>query len=214
MTTQEILDHAKHFHEQLKEFEARANQDVTGLSLSGLQAQVIDFLRNVAGPRNAFTETAEKASGALWYHSAQLAAIMEGYIQYIERGLAGQVSPERKAKLDMVSDLLGQAAQLLEDKNVHPAAPVVIIGATLEEFLRTWVEGEVLSMGNRKAALESYSTALREAELITKQDAKDITSWGGLRNHAAHGEWDEVKDRQRIALMLEGVNLFMRKYSQ
>jgi hypothetical protein len=43
---------------------------------------------------------------------------------------------------------------------------------------------------------------------------KDITSWGGLRNHAAHGEWDEVKDRQRISIMLEGVNLFMRKYSE
>jgi hypothetical protein len=41
---------------------------------------------------------------------------------------------------------------------------------------------------------------------------KDITSWGGLRNHAAHGEWDEVSDKKRVGLMLEGVNLFMRKY--
>ncbi len=42
---------------------------------------------------------------------------------------------------------------------------------------------------------------------------KDITSWAGLRNHAAHGEWDEVKDKTRVSIMLEGVNLFMRKYS-
>jgi hypothetical protein len=48
--------------------------------------------------------------------------------------------------------------------------------------------------------------------LISKQDAKDILSWGGLRNHAAHGEWDQVSDKQRVQLMLEGVNLFMRKY--
>jgi hypothetical protein len=53
---------------------------------------------------------------------------------------------------------------------------------------------------------------LLAAELITKQDMKDITAWGGLRNHAAHGEWTEVSDRQRASLMLDGVNLFMRKY--
>ena len=87
------------------------------------------------------------------------------------------------------------------------------MGATLEEFLRTWVESAGLSIGSRKPGLESFTVVLRDAELITKQDAKDITSWGGLRNHAAHGEWSEVSDKQRIALMLEGVNLFMRKYS-
>jgi hypothetical protein len=88
-----------------------------------------------------------------------------------------------------------------------------LIGATLEEFLRTWVEAEGLPLGNRKLGLETYSQVLRDAGLITKQDGKDITSWAGVRNHAAHGEWDEVSDKTRVALMLEGVNLFMRKYS-
>jgi hypothetical protein len=54
---------------------------------------------------------------------------------------------------------------------------------------------------------------LRAAELISSQDVKDITSWAGIRNHAAHGDWEEVADRQRIKIMLEGVNLFMRRYS-
>jgi len=75
-----------------------------------------------------------------------------------------------------------------------------------------WIEAESLSLGNRKPTLESYSQVLRDAGLITKQDAKDITAWGGVRNHAAHGEWDEVSDKKRVSLMLEGVNLFMRKY--
>jgi hypothetical protein len=89
----------------------------------------------------------------------------------------------------------------------------MLIGATLEEFLRTWVETEGLSLGTRKPGLETYSQVLRDADLITKQDGKDITAWAGLRNHAAHGEWDEVSDKKRVALMLEGVNLFIRKYS-
>ena len=97
---------------------------------------------------------------------------------------------------------------------MHPAAPAVLIGATLEEFLRTWVEAQGMPLGSRKPGLETYSQLLRDADLITKQDAKDISSWGGLRNHAAHGEWEEVKEKQRVQLMLEGVNLFMRKYDK
>jgi hypothetical protein len=33
-----------------------------------------------------------------------------------------------------------------------------------------------------------------------------------VRNHAAHGEWEEAGDAARIRLMLEGVNLFMRRH--
>jgi hypothetical protein len=68
------------------------------------------------------------------------------------------------------------------------------------------------ALGNKKPCLDSYSKVLKEEDVITKQDVKDITAWGGLRNHAAHGEWDEVADRTRISVMLEGVNLFLRKY--
>ena len=35
---------------------------------------------------------------------------------------------------------------------------------------------------------------------------------GGLRNSAAHVKWDEVNDGNKVSLMLQGVNLFMRKY--
>ena len=103
---------------------------------------------------------------------------------------------------------------MLDSKEVHPAAPAVIIGAALEEFLRNWIEEAGLSLREKRPSLDSYAKVLREEDLITKQDIKDITSWSGLRNHAAHGEWEEVNDRNRISVMLEGVNLFMRKYGE
>ena len=68
-----------------------------------------------------------------------------------------------------------------------------------------------MSIGKSKPGIDAYAKALRTADLITKQDMKDVTSWAGTRNHAAHGEWDEVNDRSRMRLMLEGVNLFMRQ---
>lgn len=140
--------------------------------------------------------------------------IMEAFIRYVENGLNQGISIERKAQIDVVSDFLIQAQELLSTQSVHLAAPTVLIGASLEEFLRSWIEDEGISIGNKKPSIDSYSKVLYEKEKITKQDLKDITSWGGLRNHAAHGEWDEVSDKKRISLMLEGVNLFMRKYSK
>jgi hypothetical protein len=136
------------------------------------------------------------------------------FAEYIRAGLVEEISPTRKAQLDVVSDLLDQANSLLENQKVHPAAPAVLIGATLEEFLRTWIEALGLSWGQRKPGIDTYVQVLRDADHIAKQDAKDITSWAGIRNHAAHGEWTHVESREQISLMLQGVNLFMRKYER
>lgn len=176
----------------------------------GLQAQVCEFLRRYAGPKSAFYESASRAAGVSL--AATLAHILDNFRSYVQAGLLEQVPPERQAQLDVVSDFLEQARLLLNAKGVHPAAPIVLVGATLEEFLRSWVEAENFAIGQRKPSLDTYAQVLFAEDAITKQDLKDIGAWGGLRNHAAHGEWAEVSDKQRAALMLEGVNLFLRKY--
>ena len=135
----------------------------------------------------------------------------DAYVEYLQAGLASDIPPERKAELDVVSDILEQAHRLLDTKGYHPAAAATLIGAALEEFLRTWVERSGSTVKG-KPGIDTYSGALRGQELITKQDAKDISSWAGIRNHAAHGEWDQVSDPNKVGLMLQGVNLFMRQY--
>ena len=89
-----------------------------------------------------------------------------------QAGLSAGESPERRAQLDVVSDLLEQANSLLEDNRYHPAAAAILIGASLEESLRTWIEAEALSIGNAKPGIDAYCKALRSAELISKQDVK------------------------------------------
>ena len=182
----------------------------------GLWAQACEFLRIYAGPDNSFLPLLKTYSPLNYNAQAvgeRTAEILNSFADYVGAGLHGGISPERQAQLDVVSDFLEMSDSLLHKSEVHPASAAMLIGATLEEFLRTWVEADGLVLGARKPSLDAYSQVLREANLITKQDAKDITSWAGVRNHAAHGEWDEVSDRNRIRLMLEGVNLFMRRYS-
>ena len=208
MDTQEMTQQVGALRTRIHQY---AKRDQDGDYGEAAQAQVCEFLRMYAGPRNAFLKQAEAARGYPVYLVTTLDSILQSFTEYLQAGLAAGESPERRAQLDVVSDLLGQANSLLEDNRYHPAAAAIIIGASLEESLRTWVEAETLSIGAAKPGIDAYCKALRSAELISKQDVKDITSWAGVRNHAAHGEWDEVSDRNRIRLMLEGVNLFMRQ---
>lgn len=180
--------------------------------LRGVQAQIVEFMKQVVGPKSSFVQMAGNAGGVAGYYAMMLDAALEALKAHIEAGLLQEVSPTRRAQLDVVSDFLEQAQLLLGSKSVHPAAPIVIIGATLEEFLRTWIEEAGFSLGQRKPSLDAYAQVLFAENAISKQDVKDLTAWAGLRNQAAHGEWEEVSDRQRAHIMLDGVNLFMRRY--
>jgi hypothetical protein len=181
--------------------------------LEGATAEAIEFLRVFAGPKSAFYE---QAAGTSKFFPDPLrktvASVLTGFRRYVEAGLHEAITPERRAQLDTVSDFLSQADRLLTDPRTHPAAAAVLIGASLEEFLRTWIDAAALSIGPARPGIDVYAKTLLAANLINKQDMKDLTSWAGVRNDAAHGKWELVADPARIKLMLEGVNLFMRQH--
>lgn len=184
-------------------------------SNDGPYTQACEFLRVFAGSKSSFyTNAVDTRKYTRDFRATTTASIVDSFIEYVKAGLHGELSVKRQAQVDVISDFLGQAQELLEQEGIHPAAPVVLIGASLEEFLRAWVEDAALPLGGKKPGLDNYAKVLREAELITKQDIKDITAWAGIRNHAAHGQWSDVGERARVRLMLEGVNLFMRQYSR
>lgn len=209
MQTEQIVAHAK---ELIAKASSLDSKDYA--KFRGVHAQVANFLLNFAGKSSPFlvhleskTLPSDRAVAGQY-----LAEILGAYIESLEAGFIKGLSPKRQAEIDVTSDFLEQAQGLLKSNKIHPAAPAVLIGATLEEFLRNWVEDIGLSLGGKKPSIDAYCSTLREAELITKQDAKDIASWSGIRNHAAHGEWAELGGTERVRLMLDGVNLFMRKY--
>jgi hypothetical protein len=206
MTPEQIIEQAKRIQNSLR------HSQVT----SGGLAESCELTRTYCGERNSFYLALKEFKPSPYPDSnkAKIVDILEGFIRSIENGFSKGISIERKARIDVVSDILEQTLNLLSTKGIHPAAPAVLAGAALEEFLRNWIEEVNLPLGNKKPGIDTYSGLLRESDLITKQDAKDITSWAGIRNHAAHGEWEEVSDKQRIQLMLEGINLFMRKYTK
>ena len=94
---------------------------------------------------------------------------------------------------------------LNEDKDVNPAAPIVLAGAALEIALRSAVE----ELGLELPAKQSISTYSR-CRMLSRQDVKDVEQMGGLRNAAAHGDFDALS-RERAGLMEQQVNQFLRR---
>jgi hypothetical protein len=209
MTQEKIVEYAKKLLAQA--------QDVN--TVPGIYAATCEFLRTYAGPNTAFLTTLQRfppegrMAGGHGFAGDYLQQVLKGFIDYVESGMLNGVSLERKGQLDTVTDLMDMAQSLLQTHEVHPATAAMLIGATLEQFLRGWVDAAGLDLGTRRRSLDAYSQVLREAEKISRQDVKDIVSWAGIRNAAAHGEWETVKDRSRVQVMLEGVNLFLRQNS-
>jgi len=170
------------------------------------------FIRAVAGPRSEFFQTLNRYEGqsSTWlriYAQGALTAL----INHVENGLFEAEDFRSQIRADVVSGYLEMAAEILQGKDQHPAAAAMIIGASLEQFLRQWVEEEPeVQDAVKKPSIGAFAQALRKHGHISKQDLKDITSWAGYRNDAAHGRFDDVDDRKRILNMLEGVNHFMR----
>jgi hypothetical protein len=211
MNRDELISHGKRIATQISD-----NLKGSYKEMNKGKLQAIEFLRTFSGPTSTyFRKAAEDVhDGREPTNSAfRVATCLEAFIEYVEAGLHKAVTPEREAELELMSDYLSQAQNFLEDKKIHAAAAVMVIGATLEEFLRTWFEKEALTLEGKRG-LKTYADALKKADMISRQESRDIENWGGRRNHAAHGEWGQVEDRREIRIMLDGVKLFLQKHRE
>ena len=178
-----------------------------------MQIESKEFIRRFVGEESDFYKKLNNPIRDWNEYERRMKNVMASFIKFLENGLLSKLSYEREIQIETVSDFLDQAHVLLTNKKIHPAAPAVIIGAALEEFLRNWLEDLGKDLETMKKSIDAYSQELRKLDFINKQDSKDILSWAGTRNDAAHGNFEEVNDRNRIKLMLEGVNLFIRKHT-
>jgi hypothetical protein len=133
---------------------------------------------------------------------------------YLALNLDIHQTEQYNISIDIISDFIAQAIELASNKKFHPAAAGILMGASLEEFLKKLAEEKAIDLSDIKLTIDPISKKLYDENIISKQDLKDITSWAGIRNDATHGNFDDVNDRKRILNAIEGVNLFMRKHNE
>lgn len=178
----------------------------------------IQFVRNYIGQDTEFYKTLNEASKDRSTNSETKKAwtakeVLKSLSDYLELNLDIDKTEKYHIKVDIISDFITQAIELASDKKFHPAAASILMGASLEEFLKKLAEVKEVDLTEIKLTIDPISKKLYEDNIISKQDLKDITSWAGIRNDATHGNFEEVNDRKRIQNAIEGINLFMRKYN-
>ncbi|HEX5089628.1 MAG TPA: hypothetical protein VFV89_17605 [Nocardioides sp.] len=196
-----------------------AANDKTDLGrIKARAAAALDFLRQYAGEDSQWFQRAKwvyddhggresTESGA-----RQIGDVLESWADSVEEGYSSIVGADAMGVRAMAStDLMEQVRALVADKHVNPAAPIVLAGAALEVALRGAVEERGFTV-NGPGSIGAYAKALRSADVISKQDMKDVEAMAGLRNAAAHGDHDELS-RERAGLMEQQVNLFLARLS-
>lgn len=177
---------------------------------------VIQFVKIYVGEDSEFYKTLDfykqfSSSGSEIEKAHAAKKVLKSVKDYLHLGLEIKRSENYQIRVDVISDFLNQAIQLINDNKYHPAAAGILMGASLEEFLKQIAEENDISLENVNKSIDPISKKLYEQEIISKQDMKDIVSWAGIRNDATHGNFEEVNDRKRIKNAIEGINLFMRK---
>jgi hypothetical protein len=178
----------------------------------------IQFIKNYIGQDTEFYRTlneygSTKVSGSETDKAWAAKKVLKSIKDYLHLNLDLNKTEAYNIKIDIISDFMVQAIELASDKKFHPAAAGILMGASLEEFLKKLAEEKEIDLTGIKLTIDPISKRLYEMQIISKQDLKDITSWAGLRNDATHGNFESVNDRSRILNAIEGVNLFMRKHN-
>ncbi|MEO3802466.1 hypothetical protein [Nonomuraea sp. B1E8] len=137
--------------------------------------------------------------------------LLRAWCEQVETKIVEIVGSRAWSELGVAStDVMSQVRRLIDDRDAAPAAPIVLCGAALEMALRALIQGRSVQMGNARPTLSGYTQALYAAQLLTKQDVKDLQQLAGLRNEAAHGHFDDLT-MERAKLMEQQTNWMLRR---
>jgi hypothetical protein len=177
----------------------------------------LDFLERFSGHDSQWAirghEVFEEQGETLEAKARSLADVLRAWAEAVT---AGMVVPRQVetlgARAVASTDLMEQVRVLAADRDIHPAAPIVLAGAALEVALRSAVEEFQLEL-KEKPSITAYARRLRTDHVLSAQDVKDVEQMAGIRNSAAHGNFDDLS-RERAGLMEQQVNLFLRRLSE
>ena len=139
----------------------------------------------------------------------QLIAIVRALREDYARGYLRTI--EELIHADVFADFLDMAAELLSKGYKDPAA--VIIGSVLEEHLRklATLNNVAITVGTNPKKADVINADLVKAGVYNKLEQKNVTAWLGLRNEAAHGNYNNYGKAQ-VETQLASVRDFMVRH--
>ncbi len=161
---------------------------------------------------NTFNQLKTRKDNVQW-GIATLRSLKEN----LEEGFLGDLSDQIGAEI--ASDYMTQAVNLIGEGadgayNHVPAA--VLSGAVLERALRELCEKQkpaisIVKDNGKYKTMNPLIDDLKKVGLYNETRAKQLRHFADIRNHAAHGGFDEF-NVDDVKAMIEGVNRFLSEY--
>ena len=141
--------------------------------------------------------------------------------------MAGSIGIARPVRRDIDNGFVTESAAMVHaetfdeflDMAVHLCeqgykdAAAVIGGSSLETHLRNLARKfqVAVTSNDRPKKADLINAELVKAGAYPGLDQKSVTTWLGLRNHAAHGEYSAY-DVDQVKLLIDGVRNFMARH--
>jgi hypothetical protein len=140
----------------------------------------------------------------------ELAGVLHALRADYEAGYLRSV--EELIHADVFADFLEMATHLLDSGYKDPAA--VITGSVLEEHLRKLADRQgvpTADASGRPRKADTLNADLVKQGAYNKLQQKAVTAWLGLRNDAAHGQYENYDQRQ-VESLVRDVRDFLIRY--
>ena len=166
-------------------------------------------------------------SSVHWDHVLEILDLSRSSAEYrLERliGIVGALSIDveggflqRNSALirgEVFSDFIEMATHLVGSNYKDAAA--VISGSALEAHIKQLCQNREISLERerngqtRPVNADALNAELAKSGAYTNLDQKNVTAWLGLRNDAAHGNYDEYS-KQQVALMIDSIRDFIAR---
>jgi len=194
-------------YEEVKLDSSRSRQ--WGINCATLLQQVIPL-------GHVHAELARQAASTHYEEAAveRIIAELQAIRDDLGRGFFDDLAVRVEAEVS--ADYMGQAEHLLDEGKAgnHDHVPAAVLaGAVLEKSLRTLCDGQAPPVKTTKPngapmMLHGLIDTLKKAGLYNEMKAKQLRAWAAIRNHAAHGEFDEFT-RSDVEQMIQGINTFL-----
>lgn len=151
------------------------------------------------------------------YNIKKFSGIVKGFQITYQDGFLDHISAQIEANI--AADYMGQAGQLLGEgiPGQYDHVPAAVLsGAVLEDALRQLCEKQsppidVLKSNGSKKTLDPLIADLQRSKVFNSARGDQLRSWAKIRNHAAHGEFDQF-DRAQVEAMIIGIKGYIADY--
>jgi hypothetical protein len=192
----------------------KAHDQAAEARIAARAVAALEFFRQYAGVDSVWAQRAvttyEENRHSSETGARALGDLLRAWADQVDAGIVEIAGSRAWTEVGIVStDVMGQVRRLLEDRAVHPAAPIVLCGAALEIALRAVADARNVPLP-AKPTMNTLTGALRGAGLLTVQDVKDLEAVAGVRNQAAHGQFGDLSG-ERAGLMEQQTNILLRR---